>query len=188
MKALILDGTIDNDKENETLKEAWVEGLEEQGYQVNWVILKQEEIQSCIGCFNCWTKTPGLCIYDDKGSDLAEEIINSQLVIGVSPVIFGGYSPEMKKMLDRIIPLLMPFFVKKKGEVHHSPRYDGYPPVWMVGISKKKKDEGEHLFEALAKRNELNWHNLFEGHIWRPETENARDFVDRSMKFLEARR
>ena len=85
------------------------------------------EIRPCIGCFGCWVQTPGECLIDDAARQIAPAIIGSDLVIYLTPVTFGGYSSELKKALDRCICLILPFFTKIDGEMHHKPRYDRYP-------------------------------------------------------------
>ena len=82
---------------------------------------------SCIGCFACWLKTPGICVETDEGRAIAEAVVHSDTVIIVAPVTFGGYSSEIKKAQDRWIPLILPDFGVYHREIHHKPRYDRYP-------------------------------------------------------------
>jgi hypothetical protein len=73
-------------------------------------------------------------------------------------VTFGGYSAELKKMLDRMICLVLPFFTKVNGEVHHARRYDRYPRLVGVGVLPARDAESERLFAALVARNAINMH------------------------------
>jgi multimeric flavodoxin WrbA len=55
----------------------------------------------CVGCFNCWFVTPGECVFNDYGRELAKRICQSDLLIIFSPVTFGSYSSYAKKIIDR---------------------------------------------------------------------------------------
>ena len=48
-----------------------VEGMRAAGAEVDTVNLREKKIKNCIGCFTCWTKTPGQCIHKD---DMTSEI------------------------------------------------------------------------------------------------------------------
>ncbi len=71
----------------------------------------------------------------------------------------------MKKALDRIIPLMLPFFKKTKGEVHHPKRYEIYPNVLVLGITNKDNLEEKTIFNELIGRNALNWYSNFKGRV-----------------------
>lgn len=165
MKALILNGGLKGDEGFEKARKLTEEIIAEQGYETDYILLREKEIGECLGCFGCWVKTPGVCVVEDYGQILAENIINSDMVIFLTPVVYGGYSSELKKALDRIIPLLLPFFKKVNGEVHHKKRYEKYPKVVVLGMMSEEDNEDKELFESLVKRNSLNWYNSFVGGI-----------------------
>ncbi len=50
-----------------------VEGMQEAGAEVQVVNLREKKIKNCIGCFTCWTKTPGQCIHKD---DMTKELLH----------------------------------------------------------------------------------------------------------------
>lgn len=163
MKALILNGALKEDKSMASINKFTEEILIEQGYEVESILLHEKKIGECIGCFGCWVKSPGVCVIDDYGRILTETIINRDIVIYLTPVVYGGYSSELKKALDRIIPLLLPFFKKINGEVHHKERYKSYPDVIVLGIMLHEDNEMEEIFNSLIKRNGLNWYSSFSG-------------------------
>lgn len=158
MKALVLDGSERRNESESTLSQIVVSELKSLGYDVYDVILYDTDIASCTGCFECWVKTPGICVINDAGRDLARKMIQSELMVFITPVTFGGYSSELKKALDRLIPNVSPFFMKIKGEVHHEPRYDRYPRLIGVGILPHPDEESERIFKTLVGRNAVNFH------------------------------
>ena len=82
----------------------------------------------------------------------------AQLMVMLTPITFGGYSSLLKNALDRQIPVLLPFFKKVKGEVHHALRYESYPTMLVVGSIDKEDKLHENVFARLAKRNSVNGH------------------------------
>lgn len=163
MKALILNGALKGDKNTSKINEYAEVILKNMGYEVESILLNEKNIGECLGCFGCWIRTPGICVIDDYGRILTEKIIKSDAVIYLTPVVYGGYSSELKKALDRIIPLLLPFFKKVKGEVHHKERYEKYPRAIILGVMSEEDNEMKEIFNSLIKRNSLNWYNSFSG-------------------------
>lgn len=129
------------------------------GYDVEILTLREMEIAHCLGCFNCWVKTPGQCVVEDGSREVARAVISSDLVVFLTPVTFGGYSFELKKALDRIICLVMPFFTRIDGEVHHVPRYVHFPSLLAVGLEAEKNLDTEEIFGKLVTRNAINMHS-----------------------------
>ncbi|SNS18007.1 NADPH-dependent FMN reductase [Anaerovirgula multivorans] len=163
MNALVLNGALKDDRSIETVNRLIEKMLIEKGYEVESILLHEKKIGECLGCFGCWIKTPGICVIDDYGRTLTENIINSDVVIYLTSVVFGGYSSELKKAIDRVIPLLLPFFKKVNGEVHHKERYKRYPKVIVLGIMEDEDYDMKETFNSLIKRNSLNWYNSFSG-------------------------
>ena len=158
MKALILNGSRTADDPTNGVYEIILDELKELGWNAQAFILREEKIAYCLGCFGCWERTPGVCQIDDAGRVLAKALVNSNLVVFVTPVTFGGYSSELKKAVDRLIPTISPFFMKIDGEVHHKPRYKRYPRLMAVGVLPSRDEESERLFTTLVGRNAINLH------------------------------
>lgn len=186
MKALILNGAIKTDSSMSSIKDITKEVITNQGYNVESIMLHEKDIGPCLGCFCCWVQTPGECIIDDYGRELIDRMINSDLVVYMTPVVYGGYSSELKKAMDRIIPLILPFFKKINGEIHHKERYKVYPKVIVLGIMPNEDNEMEEIFNGLIKRNALNWYNSFIGGTIRNDSDkDIRTQLEEVLKALE---
>ncbi len=157
MKAVVLNGSEKGDNALNTVYEIITDELKGIGWEVESFILHDTKIAHCLGCFGCWVKTPGIYVIDDAGHDVAMKVIQSDLTVFLTPVTFGGYSSELKKALDRLIPLISPFFMKIEGEVHHKPRYERYPRLMGVGVLPHPDEESEGLFKTLIGRNAINF-------------------------------
>ena len=164
MKAVILNGARPVDRDMDQIQEALTAEFKSGGWEVDPILLHTVIIAPCMGCFGCWTKTPGLCVIKDSGNDIAGKIINSDLVVILTPVTFGGYSSELKKILDRIsCPIASPFFTKVHGEVHHQRRYDRYPHLLALGTLPEADPESEGIFTTLVERNSISMNSASHG-------------------------
>ena len=161
MRALILNGEELDGITLEQFSKTISKELQANDFEVEEVLLKEKEIADCLGCFDCWVKTPGICIIDDYGREVASQLINSELVVFLTPVVFGSYSYQLKKALDRMIPLISPYFKKVKGEIHHKKRYSKYPSILAVGLLEKVNETQTEIFRELVERNSINFHSPY---------------------------
>lgn len=156
MKALILDGSVGENNTIEVVHRMLVDELNRHGWKSQTYVGKDMNIAYCAGCFGCWIKTPGVCRIDDAAREVATTAIRSDLVILITPITFGGYSSEAKKLLDRMVPILSPFFTKVGGEIHHIKRYKKYPSLLAIGVLPKPDEIAEGIFTSLVSRNAIN--------------------------------
>lgn len=159
MRTVVLNGMRESGGAAEAVLEILSAELEKAGCEVEIRTLREMEIGSCHGCFGCWTKSPGCCLIDDQGREVAEEVIRAGLAVFLSPVTFGGYSSELKKVVDRLIPLIAPLFLRAEEETDmpHSPR--GFPRLLGLGWMDGADEEGAHLFKTLVERNATLFHS-----------------------------
>ena len=78
------------------------------GAKMEHIKLKNKNIHPCTGCYTCWTKTPGECIFDDDMTDLRYKFRTADLIIFASPLYVYSVTGIMKNFLDRLVPNLMP--------------------------------------------------------------------------------
>ena len=157
-KVVILDGAGTGDTDLSPILGVLSRTLEADGAQVETFPLREMKIAHCLGCFNCWIKTPGICVEADAGREIAKAFVQSDVAVFFTPVTFGGYSPALKKMVDRFVQNASPFFGMDHGEVHHPPRYGHLPRLMMVGVQRHPNAHEAHIFKTLAGRNAINFH------------------------------
>lgn len=158
MKVTLLNGALAGDHFVDAVGVALQDALQADGCTVTSWLLREQKIAYCLGCFECWTKTPGQCRIDDAGRAVAAGIISGDLTIYLTPITFGGYSSELKKAVDRSICLISPFFKRIDGEVHHHARYPRYPELLGVGVLPQPNPAQEQIFQTLIGRNAINLH------------------------------
>ena len=151
----ILNGMREHGSPSDVVHTALVSALTARNWRVTPFVLKDKEIRPCLGCFGCWTQTPGRCVLPDT-DDIAASIVQSDWVIYLTPVTFGGYSSELKKAVDHLIPNILPFFANVDGETHHKPRYGHYAKLLVIGVTPGRDATSEAIFTKLAERNAIN--------------------------------
>ncbi len=133
--------------------------LTENGFETKVFFLQEKHIKQCVGCFDCWWKTPGLCRFNDDAPEILKTIINSDFVIYTSPMIMGMYSALLKKFHDRTIPLLHPYIKLVEGECHHGKRYEKYPKMGVIIDPGDSMPDELETMEKIFKRICLNFHS-----------------------------
>ncbi len=124
------------------------------------VYVQGKNIKPCLGCNACWLKTPGRCIIKDEMEPVVVRLAASDLQVLITPVTFGGYGFQLKKALDRCIPILLPFFEWIGGEMHHPLRYRyGKRRLAAIGVLGEPDAENERIFHHLVGRNAINMHS-----------------------------
>lgn len=126
------------------------------GSQVRSFYLRDLAVGHCLGEFDCWVRTPGRCRIHDEGQEIERAVHHADLLVFLSPVTFGGYGPQLKKAVDRLIPLILPFFEKRADLTHHQHRYASLPRILGVGWDPIPTPERQRLFRALVESNALN--------------------------------
>ncbi|MBM3137374.1 MAG: hypothetical protein FJZ98_04205 [Chloroflexi bacterium] len=158
MKIVILDGrTPDSNNRWSEYISNLTSSLTIGNHEVKNFILKDKNIHHCTGCFGCWVKTPGECVFDDDAREIDREIISADFVLWASPLVMGFPSYFLKKAMDRMIPLIHPYFEIVNGEAHHRARYKKYPLFGLLVQPGENDDERTILLvKQLFARTALN--------------------------------
>lgn len=112
-------------------------------------------VNHCIGCFGCWLKTPGKCMIRDRCAALPSYIAQSSEVVIISPLLYGGFSSNVKTVLDRSIGYISPFFRMVNGEMHHKLKIDN-PYQLTVHFYGPRDSEEEEIAARLVTANAVN--------------------------------
>ncbi len=136
-KIFVVNASPRNDKYSKSLMmvNKFIEGAESAGAEVEIVTLKDKTINYCTGCYTCWTKTPGVCIFKDDMPELIEKTRKADLVIYISPLYVFSVSAQLKVFIDRMLPNMQPYMVKTDGLTHHPNRFEEDKPNGLVVFS-----------------------------------------------------
>jgi multimeric flavodoxin WrbA len=162
MKALFLKGSppAGRDLLCNRVSAAVAARMKALGWEVKAFSLAGMDIKACRGCFSCWVKTPGHCVIQDDEEHILAATATGDRLIWLTPITFGGYAPELKKALDRSLPVLLPFFTRVRGETHHPLRYPRRRRLLAIGTLKQPDPDSEALFRLLVGRNALNMEDV----------------------------
>ncbi len=100
----------------------FLEGIRNAGVETEEIYLYDKKINHCLGCFACWTKTPGVCIQKDDQQELLNKIQDSEFIIYALPLYYHSFPGLVKTHLDRQIPLNYPYFEKAGASTRHPRR------------------------------------------------------------------
>lgn len=129
--------------------------FEQQHSTIQFIDLSRLNIANCVGCFGCWTKTPGKCVIRDDAVKVYPQIAASDRILYVSKIKYGGYDTVMKTMLERSIPVQQAFIRLLHGETHHVQRDVIPKKAVIIGYGDISAEEQE-IFRLLVERNAKN--------------------------------
>ncbi len=158
MKVLILNGNPSGSNgQMDPYIDHLVEKMKSAGHDVTAIALRDLKIGPCIGCFQCWIKTPGICSINDDARDITRQFIASEHVILASPLLMGFPSYLLKNAMDRNICIVHPHLEEVDGEVHHKKRYDRYPVISYLLEKEACTDEEDiAILKDIFRRQAVN--------------------------------
>lgn len=129
-----------------------VEGMQEAGAEVEVVNLREKKIKNCIGCFTCWTKTPGKCLQkDDMTNEIFPKLVTSELVVYATPLYYHFMNGAMRTFIERTLPAAQPFFERHEGKTAHPLRYRIPATVILSVCGFPEESEFDALSEFLQR-------------------------------------
>jgi multimeric flavodoxin WrbA/putative sterol carrier protein len=151
MKVLALNSSArpTGQSKTEMVLTSLVKGMREAGAEVEVVNLRQKKINYCIGCYTCWTKTPGVCVHkDDMALELFPKWLESDIVVYATPLFHFTVNAQMKAFIERTLPVLLPYLDRKnfnEGTIHPlRSKHPAHVFVSVAGFPDKS------VFDALS--------------------------------------
>lgn len=136
MKILALNGSPKGKNGNtEVILQPFLKGCKKAGADVETVYLKDKNIKHCMGCFTCWTKTPGKCIHKDDMEELLDKISEANIIVYATPLYYYTVTGIMKDFMDRMLPLNNREIIKVGENYSHPKRLKRETSVKTVLIS-----------------------------------------------------
>ena len=130
MNILVINGSPKGGSSNTyRLTSAFLEGMKQglQDVQTKELSVSRMDIKPCLGCFSCWSRTPGQCCIQDDMQQIIQELLWADVTIWSFPLYYYSVPGPLKNLIDRQLPMLLPFMVEKEGQVgsgNHPSRYD----------------------------------------------------------------
>lgn len=152
----------------ELLLNSLVEGMRSAHADVEVINLRSRKIRYCIGCYTCWTKTPGICVHkDDMSTELFPKFMESDLAVYATPLYHFGVNAQLKTFIERTLPAVEPFIIEHKGKASHPLR--GRHPL-IVSLSVAGFPELS-IFDLMSSHLRYIYGKALIGEIYRPAAE-----------------
>ena len=126
MHVLLINGSPKKRRSNTyRLSAAFLDGLgEKEHVNLRERCTAELDIKPCLGCFGCWEKTPGKCCIQDQASVILEDMLWADVIIWSFPLYYFSVPGPLKNLIDRQLPLSLPFMSRDSGSGGHPSRYD----------------------------------------------------------------
>lgn len=158
MQAVILNGAHRSDTSLENAYALVQEQLALRHCRVTPFVVQELNLDPCDGDLHCWFQNPGLCKHSGAVNNIAYSVIHSDLTILLTPIMNGGYSSELTRIIDYLVSLISPLLSRVKGQIRHSPRYARYPRLLAFGMLPAPSTDCESRFADLIGCNAANLH------------------------------
>ena len=100
---LIITSSYRKNSNSNMLANHFKMGAEESGNKVETVDLSKKQIAFCRGCMAC--QKINKCVINDDAVEIANKMLNADVLVFVTPVYYYSVSGQLKTMLDRANPL-----------------------------------------------------------------------------------
>lgn len=181
MKVIAFNCSPKAEKANTALiLDPFLKGLENAGAQVELCYTKNLKIKPCSGDLHCWFRKPGVCIHQDDMQALYPKLREADLWVFGTPVYFDGVTATMKNLMDRMVPLILPFVELRNGHCAHALR-EGTKAGRVVLVSNCGFWERDN-FEPLLVHMKAFCRTIgktFSGALLRPAGETFRGLLER---------
>lgn len=126
MKILMINGSPKGKNSNTyKISTAFVQGIKEKiNIEYEEIYVNTLNIKPCLGCFSCWNKTPGECVIKDDMKNVIDKILWADMIIWSFGLYYFSVPSNLKTLIDRQLPLVLPFMEKNSETGSHPTRYD----------------------------------------------------------------
>ena len=100
MKITVITGSPRKNGTSNYLADEFIRGAKENGHEIYRFDSAHADIKNCIGCNACGMGTKP-CIHKDDFVELREHLLNSDVIVFVTPMYYFGMSSTLKKVIDR---------------------------------------------------------------------------------------
>lgn len=148
----------------------FVKGMQKVCENVKVIQLRDFNLNECCGCWYCWQRGEGKCIYDSKddGRRLLLLMEESDLIVLAFPLYSDGLPAGLKKLIDRRVAALKPFMENGIWKTRHPRRVLKEQALAVLSVSGFTEKDHFQAVKAYFQALSHNWHMPVVGEIYRP--------------------
>lgn len=129
MNILVINGSPKGGRSNTLrLTDAFLQGIcdarKDCPPEIERLDISKMDIQPCLGCFSCWKDTLGECCIHDDMQMILSRLLWADLTIWSFPLYYFSLPGKLKTVIDRQLPLTLPFMQSGAEGGGHPSRYD----------------------------------------------------------------
>jgi len=148
--------------------EEFLKGAQAQGAETKHILLSNMNIHHCMGCFSCWVKTPGVCVFHDDRKKI--DLSGSDIIIYATPVYVDNISGLLKNFMDRGVSSVFPTIEKDaQGEGIHPKRRTVRPKIMTMANCGYPGQTHFEVLKVLFRRIARNMETDLIGEIYRDQ-------------------
>lgn len=124
------------------------ERLLELGADAEHLTIAEDGLKPCLGCGGCETKSFRRCVFRDDADRILPYIAQSESLVIVTPLTYGGYSYPAKLVVDKLALIGdLHYYVKNKELVKGL----GPGKYFVIGVSEGCDEAEAKAFEFLVR-------------------------------------
>lgn len=140
----------------------FLKGAEEAEAETESYYVVDLNVKGCVGCFSCWTKTPGKCIYRDDMDWIIPKYVEADIIYLGTPIYNYNIIHYLQRMTERMLPMALPYMEERDGATRHPERHErkqqksvlaavaGFPDVENFNQAKALFPNSMHIFLPSA--------------------------------------
>ena len=109
-QVLVLMSSPRKNGNTDRLANAFIKGVEENGYSTEKIYVNYQNIKPCLGCNIC--QKTNQCVQKDDMQEIYEKMLEAKVIVFASPVYFYTFNASMKLLLDRTFAIEKQFMIK----------------------------------------------------------------------------
>ena len=141
-KVLVISSTPRRGGNSEVLAKEFARGAGDAGHAVEVIDLRDYHLNYCVACYAC--AESGKCVIGDGMNEIAEKLVEADVIVFATPVYFYSMSGQLKVFIDRLVP------------VYSEISSDIYIIASQMDDSKEMMEKAKAMIVAIATDFELN--------------------------------
>ncbi|RAU92810.1 NAD(P)H-dependent oxidoreductase [Paenibacillus sp. YN15] len=121
------------------------------GADCRYISLDQVRVEPCRNCGGCTYQSYNRCVVRDDGDWIFPQVLQAGLLILVTPLVFGGYSFKVKRVLDKFGLIMDRHYFVEKGELVKGGLPDRPFRLMAVGVREGGSGAEASAFSRLIR-------------------------------------